>query len=50
MDFKGFMEGYTQFFGGDQPNWPARSVIGVAALANPGFLVEIEVIAVAAKK
>jgi enamine deaminase RidA (YjgF/YER057c/UK114 family) len=25
-------------------------VIGVAALANPGFLVEIEVIAVAAKK
>ena len=50
MDFKGFMEGYTQFFGGDQPNLPARSVIGVAALANPGFLVEIEVIAVAAKK
>ena len=50
MDFKAFMEGYTQFFGGDQPNPPARSVIGVAALANPGFLVEIEVIAVAAKK
>ncbi len=49
-DFKGFMEGYTQFFGGDQPNLPARSVIGVAALANPAFLVEIEVIAVAAKK
>jgi enamine deaminase RidA (YjgF/YER057c/UK114 family) len=50
MDFKAFMEGYTQFFGGDQPNLPARSVIGVAALANPGFLVEIEVIAVGAKK
>ncbi len=50
MDFKGFMEGYTQFFGGNQPNLPARSVIGVAALANPGFLVEIEVIAVAATK
>jgi enamine deaminase RidA (YjgF/YER057c/UK114 family) len=46
MDFKGFMEGYTQFFGGSQPNLPARSVIGVAALANPGFLVEIEVVAV----
>jgi enamine deaminase RidA (YjgF/YER057c/UK114 family) len=46
MDFKAFMEGYTQFFGGSQPNLPARSVIGVAALANPGFLVEIEVIAV----
>jgi enamine deaminase RidA (YjgF/YER057c/UK114 family) len=46
MDFKSFMEGYTQFFGGDQPNLPARAVVGVAALANPGFLVEIEVIAV----
>jgi len=46
MDFKGFMEGYTQFFGGDQPNLPARAVVGVAALANAGFLVEIEVIAV----
>ena len=50
MDFKAFMEGYTQFFGGDQPNLPARSVIGVAALANPGFLVEIEVIAVKSAK
>jgi enamine deaminase RidA (YjgF/YER057c/UK114 family) len=46
MDFKAFMEGYSQFFGGSQPNLPARSVIGVASLANPGFLVEIEVIAV----
>jgi enamine deaminase RidA (YjgF/YER057c/UK114 family) len=46
MDFKAFMEVYTQFFGGSQPNLPARSVVGVAALANPGFLVEIEVIAV----
>jgi enamine deaminase RidA (YjgF/YER057c/UK114 family) len=45
MDFKAFMEGYTQFFGGSQPNLPARSVVGVAALADPGFLVEIEVIA-----
>ena len=46
MDFKAFMDGYTQFFGGSQPNLPARSVLGVASLANPGFLVEIEVIAV----
>ena len=29
MDFKAFMEGYTQFFGGSQPNLPARSVVGV---------------------
>ena len=46
MDFKAFMDGYTQFFGGAQTNLPARSVVGVASLANPGFLVEIEVIAV----
>jgi enamine deaminase RidA (YjgF/YER057c/UK114 family) len=45
MDFKAFMEGYNQFFGGAQRNLPARSVVGVAALANPGFLVEIEVVA-----
>ena len=46
MDFKAFMEGYTQFFGGSQPNLPARSVVGIAALANSGVLVEIEVVAV----
>src|SRR3954470_789006 len=45
MDFKAFMEGYTQFFGDAQPNLPARTTVGVASLANPGFLVEIEVIA-----
>ena len=27
MDFKAFMEGYTQFFGGAQPNLPVRSVV-----------------------
>ena len=47
MDFTGFMGGYTQFFGTkDQPNKPARSAMQVAALAAPGALVEIEVIAV----
>lgn len=47
MDFAGFMAGYTQFFGTkDQPNLPARSVFQVAGLANPGFLVEIEVVAI----
>lgn len=47
MDFPGFMAGYTQFFGTrEQPNKPARSAMQVAALALPGALVEIEVIAV----
>jgi len=51
-DIKGFMEGYTQFFGASaptsQPNLPARAVMQVAGLNSPGWLVEIEV--VAAKK
>ena len=47
MDFSGFMAGYTKYFGTkDQPNKPARSALQVAALAAPGVLVEIEVIAV----
>ena len=47
MDFAGFMQGYTQFFGTPaQPNLPVRSAMQVAALAGPGFLVEIEVTAV----
>jgi enamine deaminase RidA (YjgF/YER057c/UK114 family) len=47
MDFAGFMAGYTKYFGTkDQPNKPARSALQVAALAAPGVLVEIEVIAV----
>jgi enamine deaminase RidA (YjgF/YER057c/UK114 family) len=45
MDFKGFMEAYTQYFGTpEQPNLPARSAVQVAALAAPGALVEIEVV------
>ena len=48
MDFRGMMAGYTQFFGTkEQPNLPTRSVFQVAGLANPGWLVEIEVVAVA---
>ena len=47
MDFDGFMEGYTQFFGTeDQPNLPARSAMQVAGLVDPGWLVEIEVAAI----
>jgi len=45
MDFKGFMEAYTQYFGTpEQPNLPARSAIQVAGLATPGALIEIEVV------
>ncbi len=45
MDFAGFMEGYTQFFGTkDQPVLPARTTVQVGGLAAPGMLVEIEVV------
>lgn len=51
MDFAGFMRGYTQFFGTTaQPQLPARSAFEIAALANPAWYVEIEVIAVRAPK
>lgn len=47
MDFAGFMKGYTQFYGtGQQQSLPTRSVFQVAGLANPHWLVEIEVEAV----
>jgi enamine deaminase RidA (YjgF/YER057c/UK114 family) len=47
MDFAGFMEGYSMYFGtAEQPNLPARSTMQVAALVNPAYLVEIEVTAV----
>jgi len=44
MDFGGFMDGYTRFFGTDeQPELPVRSVVEVSGLVNPAWLVEIEV-------
>lgn len=47
MDFAGFTKGYTQFFGTEtQPNMPTRSLFQIVGLANPGWLVEIEVEAV----
>jgi enamine deaminase RidA (YjgF/YER057c/UK114 family) len=46
LDFEGFMAGYKKYFGtADQPNKPARSAVQIAALAAPGALVEIEVVA-----
>jgi len=48
IDFAGFMEGYRRHFGGkEHPELPARSTVKVAGLVNPGWLVEIEVVAVA---
>ncbi|GAN54252.1 RidA family protein [Tanticharoenia sakaeratensis] len=45
-DYAGMMRAYGQFFGTKaQPNLPARSAMQVAALVNPGWLVEIEVTA-----
>lgn len=50
MDFAGFMRGYTKFFGTPtQPHLPSRSAYQIAALGNPGWLVEIEVIAAKSK-
>jgi enamine deaminase RidA (YjgF/YER057c/UK114 family) len=47
MDFAGFMKGYRRFFGtAEQPNLPSRSAFQIAGLANPAYLVEIEVVAV----
>ncbi|AYO82625.1 RidA family protein [Methylobacterium brachiatum] len=47
MDFAGLMEAYREQFGtATQPNLPTRSAVQVSALANPGWLVEIEVTAV----
>jgi enamine deaminase RidA (YjgF/YER057c/UK114 family) len=44
MDYDGFMAAYREFFGTPlQPNLPTRSLFQVAALANPDWLVEIEV-------
>ena len=43
LDFAGFMEGYSQFFGTpEQPNKPARAVVEVSGLIRPGWRVEIE--------
>lgn len=46
LDFDGFQRAYTQYFGtAGQPNTPVRSVLQVAGLARPQWVVEIEVVA-----
>jgi enamine deaminase RidA (YjgF/YER057c/UK114 family) len=50
MDFAGMMTAYREHFGtAAQPNRPARSTMQVAGLVDPGWLVEIEVTAAAAR-
>jgi enamine deaminase RidA (YjgF/YER057c/UK114 family) len=47
MDLEGFDEAWRGFFGSArQPGLPLRSVMQVAGLAEPGWLVEIEATAV----
>jgi 2-iminobutanoate/2-iminopropanoate deaminase len=50
IDFANMNASFTQFFGTkDQPNKPARSAFQVANLVGPGYLLEIEAIAVKGK-
>lgn len=51
MDFQGMNTAYRMFFGSaENPNVVARSTVQVSALANPLYLVEIEVTAAKAPK
>jgi len=44
LDFAGMNNAYNKFFGtATQPNKPARTTVQIAALVNPGPLLEIEV-------
>ncbi len=47
IDTVGWNEAYKQFFGTtENPTKPSRSTVGVAALVNPAYLVEVEAFAV----
>jgi enamine deaminase RidA (YjgF/YER057c/UK114 family) len=47
IDFDGWFRAYQEFFNNDQnPNKVARTTLGVAALARPELLVEIEAVAI----
>jgi len=47
IDTRGWNEAYGEFFGTPtNPTRPARSTVGVAALVNPDWLIEIEAVAV----
>lgn len=51
FDFDGWFEAYAQFFNTpENPVKPARSTLGVAALVNADWLIEIEAVAVYPKR
>lgn len=51
MDFMGMNGSFKKFFGtADEPNKPSRVTVQIAALAAPGSLVEIELVAAKAPK
>lgn len=42
MDVDGFNKAYTEYFQDQDRNFPSRTVMQVAAMVNPGWLIEIE--------
>jgi enamine deaminase RidA (YjgF/YER057c/UK114 family) len=42
MDVDGFNKAYTEYFQDQDRNYPSRTVMQVAAMVNPGWLIEIE--------
>lgn len=51
MDFMGMNSAFKTFFGtAEEPNKPSRVTVQIAALAGPGSLVEIELVAAKAPK
>ncbi|MBW4639111.1 MAG: RidA family protein [Gloeocapsa sp. UFS-A4-WI-NPMV-4B04] len=51
VDYQGWFDAYAQFFNNStNPTKVARSTVAVAGLVNPGWLIEIEAVAVYPKK
>lgn len=47
IDIRGWNEAFAEYFGtAENPTRPARSTVGVVALVNPDWLIEIEAFAV----
>lgn len=42
MDVDGFNKAYTEYFRDQDRSFPSRTVMQVAAMVNPGWLIEIE--------